>query len=32
MPLDLVPADTITGKIHLIRNQKVILDQDLAEL
>ena len=32
MPLGLVAAETITSKIYLIRNQKVILDRDLAEL
>ncbi|MHB1348662.1 MAG: ORF6N domain-containing protein [Desulfobulbaceae bacterium] len=29
---DLVPAEIIIGKIYLIRNQKVMLDRDLAEL
>ena len=27
-----VPAERITGKIYLIRGQKVMLDRDLAEL
>lgn len=29
---DLVPVDLITSKIYLIRNEKVLLDFDLAEL
>ena len=32
MSLALVPMETIAGKIYLIRNQKVMLDRDLAEL
>jgi len=28
----LIPVEKITSKIHLIRNEKVILDADLAEL
>jgi len=32
MSLDLVPMEAITTKIHLIREQKVLLDRDLAEL
>ena len=32
MSLALVPMETIAGKIYLVRNQKVILDRDLAEL
>lgn len=32
MSRDLVPAEAITRKIYLIRNRKVILDRDLAEL
>lgn len=32
MSLDLVPMEAITAKILLIRNQKVTLDRDLAEL
>ena len=28
----LIPAETITAKIYLIRNLKVMLDRDLAEL
>jgi len=32
MTSDLIPLETITGKIHLIRGRKVMLDQDLAEL
>ena len=27
-----VPIEKISGKIYLIRDQKVMLDQDLAEL
>ncbi len=27
-----VPIEKITGKIYLIRGQKVMLDRDLAEL
>jgi len=29
---ELVPVEHIAGKIYLIQNQKVMLDQDLAEL
>ncbi len=29
---NLIPIETITEKIHVIRNQKVLLDRDLAEL
>lgn len=29
---DLVPVERITGKIYLIRDQKVMLDRDLAKL
>jgi phage regulator Rha-like protein len=29
---EIVPVETITGKIHFIREHKVILDRDLAEL
>jgi hypothetical protein len=29
---ELVKADTISGKIHLIRGVQVMLDRDLAEL
>ncbi|MHB8791502.1 MAG: ORF6N domain-containing protein [Desulfobulbaceae bacterium] len=32
MSLDLVPMEAITAKIYLLRNQKVMLDRDLAEL
>ena len=32
MSLALVPMETIAGKIYLIRNQKVMLDRDLAKL
>tara|TARA_B110001469_G_C9620455_1_gene309182 strand:- start:841 stop:966 length:126 start_codon:yes stop_codon:yes gene_type:complete len=28
----LIPDEIITNKIYLIRNQKVMLDRDLAEL
>jgi len=28
----IIPAERITGKIYQIRNQKVMLDRDLAEL
>jgi len=28
----IIPNETITSKIYLIRNQKVMLDRDLAEL
>jgi hypothetical protein len=28
----LIPVDAITGRIHLIRGHKIILDRDLAEL
>lgn len=30
--MNLIPIETITSKIYLIRNQKVLLDRDLAEL
>jgi phage regulator Rha-like protein len=30
--MDLIPIETITSEIYLIRNQKVLLDRDLAEL
>src|SRR3989338_5727454 len=30
--VDLIPYEVITGKIFLIRNQKVMLDKDLAVL
>jgi len=29
---ELIPVEAIAGKILLIRNQKVILDRDLAEM
>jgi hypothetical protein len=29
---DLIPVETISGRIFLIRGHKVILDRDLAEL
>ena len=29
---DLIPPEIIKGKIHFIRDRKVILDRDLAEL
>ncbi len=29
---DIIPIENITGMIHLIRGQKVMLDRDLAEL
>ena len=29
---ELVPTERITGKIYLVRDTKVILDRDLAEL
>jgi len=29
---DLIPIENITGKIHLIRGQRVMLDRDLAAL
>jgi hypothetical protein len=32
MSRDLVPMEAITAKIHLIREQKVMLNRDLAEL
>ncbi len=28
----IIPNETITSKIYLVRNQKVMLDRDLAEL
>ena len=30
--LQLIPDDVVTNKIYIIRNQKVMLDRDLAEL
>ena len=32
MPDSIVPAELIENKIYLIRNKKVILDSELAEL
>lgn len=32
IPASLIPAESITSKILLIRNEKVLLDKDLAEL
>jgi hypothetical protein len=29
---NLLPDDIVIGKIHLVRNQKVMIDRDLAEL
>jgi hypothetical protein len=29
---ELIPSEIITGKIHLIRGRKIMLDRDLAEL
>jgi hypothetical protein len=29
---DIIPAENIKAKIYLIRNQKIMIDRDLAEL
>jgi|GEM_PF-4490407 len=29
---DLIPIENISSKIYFIRNEKVLLDQDLAEM